>query len=66
MGRAATKAEAIPDARPAPTTTLLDLVAVVASVSDSDAEVVATVQHLINSGRIRLVGHFTGADVKVG
>ena len=66
MGRAATETAAIPDAQPAATTTLLDLVAAVASVSHSDAEVVATVQHLINSGQIRLIGHFTGADVKVG
>ncbi len=46
-------------------TTLLDLVAAVAESAASDAEVVATVTHLINSGQIRLVGNFRGADVRV-
>lgn len=48
------------------TTTLLDLVAAVASEARSDDEVVETVRHLINSGRVRLVGNFRGADVRVG
>jgi hypothetical protein len=46
--------------------TLLDLVAAVAEVAKTDAEVVATVRHLISSGRVRLVGSFQGPDVKVG
>ncbi len=29
------------------------------------AEVVATVTHLINSGQIKLIGNFLGADVRV-
>ena len=48
---------------PAPTTTLLELVAAVADHSETEAEVIATVSHLINSGRIRRVGNFRGADV---
>jgi hypothetical protein len=47
------------------TTTLLDLVAAVAEVASTEAEVIATVRHLINSGRVRLVGHFRGADVRI-
>ena len=48
---------------PAHTITLLDLVAAVADQAESEAEVIATVSHLINSGRVRLVGNFRGADV---
>ncbi len=46
--------------------TLLELVSAVADSADSDAEVVATVAHLLNSGRVTLVGNFRGADVRVG
>ena len=47
-------------------TTLLDLVAAVAESAQTDREIVATITHLINSGQIKLVGNFLGADVKVG
>ncbi len=46
-------------------TTLLDLVAAVAESAKTEAEVVATVTHLINSGQIKLIGNFLGADVRV-
>jgi hypothetical protein len=46
--------------------TLLDLVTAVSEAAESEAEVVATVTHLINTGKIRLVGNFQGADVRVG
>ncbi len=46
-------------------TTLLDLVAAVAESAKTEAEVVATVTHLINSGQIKLIGNFQGADVRV-
>lgn len=39
-------------------TTLLDLVAVVGEVTDDEREVVATVLHLLRTGRVRLVGNF--------
>ncbi len=57
----------VPKVKPkeARVTTLLDLVAAVAESAASDKEVVATVTHLINSGQIRLVGNFKGADVQV-
>ena len=47
-------------------TTLLDLVAAVSESAQSEDEVVATVTHMINSGAIRLIGNFQGADVRVG
>ncbi len=41
--------------------TLLDLVSIVSRYAVSDAEVVATVVHLVNSGTVRLCGNFRGA-----
>jgi hypothetical protein len=40
--------------------TLLDLVRAVADETEDDGEVVATVLHLVRSGRVRLVGNFRG------
>ncbi len=42
-------------------TTLLELVKAVSDYADSDAEVVATVVHLVNSGMVQLCGNFRGA-----
>ena len=41
--------------------TLLDLVKVVSDHARSEAEVIATVVDLVNSGRVRLCGNFKGA-----
>ena len=41
--------------------TLLDLVKAVSDSAANDAEVVATVVHLVNSGTVRLCGNFRGA-----
>lgn len=41
--------------------TLLDLVKTVSEYARSDAEIVATVVHLVNSGAVRLCGTFRGA-----
>jgi hypothetical protein len=41
--------------------TLLDLVTAVSKYSASDAEVVATVASLVNSGTVELCGNFRGA-----
>lgn len=41
--------------------TLLDLVKVVSDHARSEAEVIATVAYLVNSGRVRLCGNFEGA-----
>ena len=43
--------------------TLLDLVAAVADFADSDAEVIAVVLHLVESGRVRLIGQFREDDL---
>jgi hypothetical protein len=41
--------------------TLLDLVTAVTDSAASEAEVVATVVHLVNSGIVQLCGNFRGA-----
>lgn len=41
--------------------TLLDLVQAVLCEAKSDREVVATVLHLLRSGRVRLCGNFRGS-----
>jgi hypothetical protein len=41
--------------------TMLDLIEAVAEVTDSEAELVSTVAHLVNSGRVRLIGSFRDA-----
>ena len=46
------------------TLTLLDLVAAVADASTSEEEVIAAVHHLIESGRVTLVGNFCQRDVR--
>lgn len=45
--------------------TLLELVAAVAEESRSDAEVLAVVRDLIDSGRVKLIGNFRGADLRI-
>jgi hypothetical protein len=41
--------------------TLLELVEAVSDYTESDTETVATVVHLVNSGRVQLCGNFRGA-----
>ena len=45
------------------TLTLLDLVCAIADEAETDEEVVATIQHLIESGKVTLVGNFRSRDV---
>ncbi len=45
--------------------TLLDLVMAISDAATNEAEVVATVTHLVNSGQVQLVGSFRGADVRI-
>ena len=47
-------------------TTLLDLVAAVSDSAESEAEVIATISDLLRSGKIRLIGNFRRADVRLG
>ena len=46
-------------------TTLLELIQAINSLTDDDTHVVATVVHLINSGRVRLTGTFKNARLIV-
>jgi hypothetical protein len=41
--------------------TLLELVNAVSDCARTEAEVIATVVYLVNSGRVRLCGNFAGA-----
>ena len=41
--------------------TLLELVNAVTEYAASEAEVIATVVYMVNSGRVRLCGNFKGA-----
>ena len=45
------------------TLTLLDLVQTLNEFARNDVEVVAAVAHLVNSGKVRLGGNFTGARI---
>jgi hypothetical protein len=55
-----------PEASGESSMTLLDLVAAIADQAETDDEILTAVSELINSGRVKLVGNFRGADVKVG
>lgn len=46
-------------------TTLLDLVSAVNEVTATEDEAVATIVHLVNSGRVRLGGTFRGARIEL-
>jgi hypothetical protein len=46
--------------------TMLDLVQAVSAHARTDAEVVATVVYLVNSGAVRLCGNFRGARFDLG
>lgn len=45
------------------TVTLRELIGAVAEFANSENEVVATVVHLVNSGRVRLRGDLDGAHI---
>ena len=49
--------------KPQTQSTLLDPVYSVSVFAKTEAEVVATVAHLVNSGRVRLCGNFAGAKI---
>ncbi len=52
--------------REARTSTLLDLVAAVADSGATEGEVVWAIVHMVNSGRVRLVGEFREAHIQIG
>ena len=41
-------------------TTLLELVQAIAQSTNDEREIIATVRHLLRSGRVRLIGNFRG------
>ena len=45
-------------------TTLLELVSAISETTEDDQEVVSTVLHLLETGRVRLCGNFRGAPVE--
>ena len=51
------------EARQPETLTLLDLVAAVCDSAETDEEVVATIQSLVATGRVHLIGNFCDDDV---
>ena len=46
--------------------TLLELVNAVADYAPREAEVIATVVHMVNAGAVRLCGNFKGARFDLG
>ncbi len=51
--------------REARSSTLLDLVTALAASGASEEEVVWAITHLVNSGRVRLVGQFLEAHIQI-
>ncbi len=45
--------------------TLLDLVSALADSGASDKEVIGAIVHLVNSGRVRLIGQFCEAHLQI-
>lgn len=48
---------------PAIQLTLLDLVRTVGEITDDEAEIVATVLHMLRSGTVKLTGSFRGEPI---
>ncbi len=46
-------------------TTLLELVGAVCDITSDEAEVVATVLHMLRTGRVRLCGSFRGRECDI-
>lgn len=46
-----------------PKVTMLELVSTVGEFARSEAEVIATVAHMVNSGLVELCGNFRGARI---
>ena len=45
--------------------TLLDVINAVDEFAETDEELLATVAHLVNSGKIRLCGGFAGSKIEI-
>lgn len=59
----AARAAALVNATAAQQTTLLELVEAVSQYARNDAEILATIVHLVNSGKVRLVGRLKNARI---
>ena len=57
------RAEALVAAAAVQRTTLYELVETVSEYARNDAEVLATIVHLVNSGQVRLVGRLRNARI---
>ena len=57
------KADALLQAATVQQTTLYELVEAVSEFARNDAEVLATIVHLVNSGQVRLVGRLRNARI---
>jgi len=44
--------------------TLLELVEAISDVTSDEHEIVATVKHMLSTGRVRLTGNFQGAPIE--
>lgn len=62
-GQRATKAAALVEATAVQQTTLFELVETVSQYARNDAEILATIVHLVNSGQVRLVGRLKNARI---
>jgi hypothetical protein len=45
-------------------TTLLELVRTIGEITDDEAEIVATVIHMLRSGHVELAGNFRGEPIR--
>ncbi len=45
--------------------TLLELIEAVGEVTDNEAEIVATVRHMLASGQVKLTGNFRGEPIEL-
>jgi len=50
---------------PYTTYTLLDVINAVSEFAETNEELVATVTHLVNSGKVKLCGDFAGSRVEI-
>lgn len=46
-------------------TTLLDLVTTMTEITEDESEVLATVTHLVNTGKVVLRGNFAGRTIPI-
>lgn len=45
--------------------TLQDVIEAVEEFADTDEELLATVAHMVNSGKVKLCGHLAGSKIEI-